>query len=293
MVWPRGRLSSRASATERVRPRGTPSSTANRFSHGRLASLAGCFALLASVPNIRVMAQETARPSRIDPKCQELLTKSIAALGGNAFLKFRTLYTKGRAFAFFEGETAGMAPFENTAEYPDKRRFAYGKSPPVVLINDGDDGWEIDRYGTIRQPLEQLRRWKIVNRYSLENLLREVIHEPGLLVQYGGVDFVDAAPAAILNLVDAREVRVKIYIHQTSALPIRISYSLQDPKTHEWENYEDSYGDYQKFQGIETPMHIGRFLNDERIAEVYRNVVVYDKPIAPGMFEPGNPKGVS
>jgi hypothetical protein len=260
---------------------------------GILLALAGSLTILTFGPGLPTAAQETARPSRIDSKSQEILAQCIEALGGDRFLKFRTLYTKGRAFAFFEGETAGMEPFENTTEYPDKRRFSYGKSPPVVLINNGDDGWETDRYGTIRQPLEQLRGWKVASRYSIENLLREVIHEPGLLVQYGGVDFVDAAPASILNLVDAREVRVRIYLHQTSTLPIRITYSLQDPKTHEREDYQDSYSDYQKFQGIETPMHIGHSLNDERISEVYRNQVVYDKPIPPGFFEPENPKGVS
>jgi hypothetical protein len=244
-------------------------------------------------PQLRASAQGTTPRSRIDPKSQELLTKSIAALGGESFLNFKSLYSKGRAFVFSEGETAGMEPFENVTEYPAKRRFSYGKSLPVVLINDGDDGWEIDRYGTIRQPLEQIRRWKVATRYSLENIFREVIHEPGLLVQYGGVDFVDAAPVSILNLVDSRQVRVRIYLHQSSALPVRISYSLQDLQTHEWENYDDSYGDYQKFQGIETPMHIGHFLNDERVSEVYRNQVVYDKPVPAGFFEPGNPKGVS
>ncbi len=150
---------------------------------GIFLALTSALVIFIFRPGLPTAAQETARPSRIDAKSQEILAKCVQALGGDSFLKFRTLYTKGRAFVFFEGETAGMEPFENTTEYPDKRRFAYGKSPPVVLINAGDDGWEIDRYGTIRQPLEQLRRWKIATRYSLENLFREVIHEPGLLVQ--------------------------------------------------------------------------------------------------------------
>ena len=32
---------------------------------------------------------------------------------------------------------------------------------------------------------EQVRRWTVSNRYSLENLLRLRIHEPGILIQDG------------------------------------------------------------------------------------------------------------
>jgi hypothetical protein len=278
----------------------TPSAPTNPFRDALRPGLTGILAILipvlaafAFVPELRPAAQGTSLPSRIEPKAQELLTRSIEALGGEQFLKFKTLYTKGRAFVFSEGETAGMEPYESTTEYPDKRRFSYGKWPPVVLINDGDSGWEIDRFGIIRQRPDQIRHWKLANRYSLENLLREVLREPGLLVQSGGVDFVDAAPAFVLDLVDTRQVRVRVYLHQTSFLPLRIAYQVQDPDTHEWQKYEDSYGDYQKIQGIETPKHVGHFLDDERITEIYRNEVVYDKAIPPGFFEPGNPKGVS
>ncbi len=255
--------------------------------------LVAVLAALVFGPELRPAAQGTNPPSRIDPKAQELLAKATQALGGESFLKFKSLHTRGRAFVFSEGETAGMQPFESTVQFPDKRRFSYGKFPPVVLINDGDRGWEIDRFGIIRQPPEQLRRWKLATRYTIENLLRELLREPGNLVQFGGVDFVDAAPAFVLDLVDASQVRVRIYLHQSSFLPLRISYQVQDPDTHEWQKYEDSYGDYQKFQGIQTPMHVAHFLDEERITEIYRTEAVYDKPIPAGFFEPGNPKGVS
>ena len=271
----------------------TPSAPTDLFWRGILITLMAGLAVSVFGPELRPAAQGTTPPSRIDPKAQALLTKSIEAFGGDQFLKFKTLYTKGRAFVFSESETAGMEPYESTTEYPDKRRFSYGKWPPVVLINNSDDGWEIDRFGTIRQPAEQLRHWKLANRYSYESLFREVLHEPGVLVQYVGVDFVDAAPAYLLDLRDAREARVRIYLHQTTYLPLRISYKVQDPETREWLDNVDSYSDYQRFQGIQTPMHVGHLLNDERISEVYRNQVVYDKPVPSGFFEPGNPKGVS
>ena len=72
----------------------------------------------------------------------------IQALGGPAFLKVKRLTTRGRIFSIRDESTSGFAPFESFVEYPDKRRFSYGKKPPVILINNGDQAWELDRYGT-------------------------------------------------------------------------------------------------------------------------------------------------
>src|SRR5574337_745231 len=108
-------------------------------------------------------------PARIDPKAQELLDRTIQALGGPAFLRVKTLSTRGRVFSIDEESTAGLAPFQSAVEYPNKRRFSYGKKKPVTLINNGDRAWELDRFGLTTQLPEQIYRWKISNRYSLEN----------------------------------------------------------------------------------------------------------------------------
>jgi len=115
----------------------------------------------------------------VDPQARQMLDRAIQILGGQAFLTAKTLTSKGRAFFFQDGATAGMEPYESYVQYPDKRRFSYGKTKPVILINDGDKGWELDRYGLISQPDQQLQGWILSNRYSLENLLRLRVNEPG------------------------------------------------------------------------------------------------------------------
>ena len=228
------------------------------------------------------------RPSRIDPKAQELLDHAIQALGGPAFLRFKTLTTHGRSYSISDGATAGFVTFESEVEYPDKRRFAYGsgKKKPVVLVNNGDRAWELDRFGLTHQMPEQVGRWKITNRYSLENLLRLRIQEPGLLIQDGGSDFVDNLATRVLEIHDANQVGVKLYISKTTFLPVRVVYRVQNPETHEWDEYADVYADYQKVQEAQTPMHITRFLNGERVLEIFRNSAQYDERYPPDYFEP-------
>src|SRR5271169_1313776 len=91
-------------------------------------------------------AQQPVAPrlaGHVDPQARQILDRAIQMLGGPTFLNAKALSTKGRAFFFQDGETAGMEPFESYVLYPDKRRFSYGKTKPVILINNGDKGWEL------------------------------------------------------------------------------------------------------------------------------------------------------
>ena len=212
------------------------------------------------------------RPSMINPKARELLDKCIQAMGGDAFLRFRTLTTRGRTFAISDEQTSGLAP--------------YGKSKPVVLINDGDKQWEVDSYGVTSQTPEQVRRWKLTNYYGIENLLRMRIREPGFLAQDGGVDFVNNLPARIMDMVDSQHVQIKLFLNRNTFLPTQISYTVPNPKAEEQDEFADIYGDYRQVQGIQTPMHISRFLNGERVGEIFRNSAQYDQSYPPDYFQP-------
>jgi hypothetical protein len=226
-------------------------------------------------------------PTTITPKAQALLKRTIQALGGQAFLQWKTLTTKGHVYALEEGQTSGFAPFQSTVEPPDKRRFSYGSGHPVTLINNGDEGWQIDQYGMIHQKPSDIERWKTANRYSLDNILRYLIHEKDILAEDEGTDFIENQPARVLEILDSRQSEIKIYIDRETSLPVQVTYHLIDPKTQEPKEYTDVYSDYQTFQGIQTPMHVTRYEDGERVAEIFRTSAVYEAPHPPDFFEPG------
>jgi len=225
-------------------------------------------------------------PSRIDPKAQQVLDRVVRALGGPAFLNMKRLTTRGRVYSITDESTSGFAPFESAVEYPDKRRFTYGKKLPVILINNGDQEWELDQYGQTDQLPEQVRRWKISSRYSLENLLRLRIHEPGMLIQMGGVDFVDNVATLSLDVVDAQATQLKLDLNRQTSLPVSIIYRVRDPKTGDWNEFADVYSDYKDIQGIMTPMHIARFVDGERVSEIFRSYAHYDDDYPSTYFQP-------
>ena len=190
-------------------------------------------------------------------------------------------------FAIEEGSTSGFAPFESTVEFPDKRRFSYGKgTTPVILVNNGDVGTQLDRYGMVRQSAEQIRRWKTSMRYGLEGLFRQIIHEPGLLAQDAGKDFVDNLAARVIDIMDRQQVHIRLYVNTKTWLPIRISYRIQNPETKEWDEFAEVYGEYKPFQGVQTPMQITRLRDGERYSEIFRNAAEYNAPYPANYFEP-------
>ncbi len=228
----------------------------------------------------------TPLPSRISPKAQELLNKAIQALGGPAFLNFKNVYTTGRVYAFSYGQMAGLEPFKSTYEPPDKRRFTYGKGKPVTLINNGEKAWELDQYGQTSQLPKQVQAWKIANRFGLDNLFRTLIKENGVLILDHGVDFVSNRPAYVIDIFDSQNDRIQLYLRRSDYLPLRVTYRLQNPRADDWDEYVDDYSDYQRFDGIMTPMSIIRTLNGERIGAIYRNTARYNQDVPANYFEP-------
>lgn len=245
-----------------------------------------------ATPQASPSAAASTRPVRIEPRAQALLDRALQALGGSAFLNFQTLTTHGRLFSISDaGE--GFVYFDSQTQFPDKRRLAYGlstKSKPIIVINNGDLGWEIDRIGMVHLDSADIRQWRFANRYGLENLLRLRIHEPGALVQAAGVDFVNNLPVDILDIVDASQTQIKLCLAHQTALPVEITYRKWNPEVNDWDDYADDYADFRTFQGIGTPMHITHSRNGRRYSEIYRNAAVYNETYPQRIFQdPGAP----
>ena len=255
-----------------------------------IVTCAACLALMTAAASFgaqQAQAQAPSTlPSRISPKAQEILNQTIQALGGPAFLNFKNISSSGRVFGFSNGQVAAVQPYKSTYAPPDKRRFTYGKGKPVTLINNGKEAWELDQYGLVHQLPEQVRRWKIANHYGLDNLFRSLIKQGGVLILDHGVDFVSNQPAYIIDVIDAQNIHIRVYIRKSNYLPLRVTYRLQNSITKDWEDYTDDYSDYQRINGIMTPMNIGRQLNGERIGEVFRSKASYNTTVPAGYFQP-------
>ncbi|MGA3325625.1 MAG: hypothetical protein ABSF45_14225 [Terriglobia bacterium] len=239
----------------------------------------GAFAVTLCLMPGTLQAQQPSAPQlpgRIEPQARQMLDRAIQALGGQAFLNAKSLTTKGRVFFFQDGATAGLEPFESYMLYPDKRRFSYGKTKPVVQIFNGDKAWELDRMGLMALSDREVQSWIRSNRYSVENLFRLRINEPGVLIQLGKVDFVDNVATQGIEVIAPGGTSVRVDLHRQTFLPSRVTYRVRNVQEEAWDDYSDAYSDYKTVAGIQTPMHITRYLNGDRIGETFRNSAQYN-----------------
>jgi hypothetical protein len=252
----------------------------------QVLGIAAAFVAMSVIPGTIPAQQPAAAPpaQHIDPQARQLLDRAIQAMGGQAFLNAKSLTTRGRVFFFADGNTAGVQPFESWFEYPDKRRFSYGKSKPVILINSEGKGWELDQYGLIVQPDDQIKNWNLSNRYSLENVLRVRVNDPGVLIQTGSADFVDNTPTQGIEITAPGGTSVRLDLHRQTFVPSRISYRVWNAKINDWDEYTDAYSDFKTVDGILTAMHITRYLNGDRIGETFRNSAQYNETYPANYF---------
>lgn len=255
-----------------------------------ILTVAACAGLMfLAQPGTALYAQKSSSdslPSRVSPKAQKLLDRAIQALGGQAFLHFKNLSTSGQVYRFYLGQMTMIEPFKNLYVPPDTRRFSYGKGNAIIMVNVGDKNWEYAHQGLDSQSYKELQRWKIANRFGIDNLFRRLIKEKGVLILDNGVDFVSNRTADVIEIFDAQNDRIKLYLHRSDFLPLRVAYRVENPATHEREDYVDKYSNYQRVDGIMTPMSIQRTRNGYRYGAIFRTTAKYNVPVKPNYFKP-------
>ena len=88
-----------------------------------------------------------------------------------------------------------------------------------------------------------------------------------MLIQIGKVDFVDNVPTQGIEITASGGTSVRLDLHRQTSVPYRITYRIRNVKEEAWDDYSDAYADYKTVDGIQTPMHVTRYLNGDRIGK--------------------------
>jgi len=238
-------------------------------------------------------------------KARALLDQAIQALGGQAYLTYQSRSEEGRYYALHHGRTESTGtPYIYYLEYPDKDRFEVLKQkdvhiipgtidvggiktnkPDLVLIHNGDKGYETTFKGTAAQDKVDLERYLRRRQHSVEWVFRKWITDPTVALFYLGLDVVDSKPAEGVSLLNSHDDSVEVWIDQTTHYPIKISYSWRDPKDKQKNVEEEVYDHYKPEQGIMTPHSITRYFNGETSQQRFINTAKYNLNLPETMFE--------
>jgi len=250
----------------------------------------------ASSPSIPV-DQENAH------KAKALLDQMFQALGGESYRSIQDISQEGRFYSFHHGESNSIGtPFVRFAKYPDKERvevvhlrnyhflfFSVGNVPikdksDIVLIHNGDRGYEITYKGTAAEPAADTADYLRRREHSLDWVLRKWLAEPGTALFYEGSTVAAQKDTQQVTIMNSQDQSVTLYIDSNTHLPVKKTFSWRDP-TDKQRNVEDEvYDKYRPVQGVMAPFDITRYYNGDMSNQRFLNSVSYNKGLSDSMF---------
>src|SRR5262249_1062601 len=192
--------------------------------------MAGLAAQETSVPKAETSAQTNQQ------KARAVLDQMVAALGGPAYLNVEDYYVEGRSGSFHNESLVSWSLFYRYWKSPDKDRYEITKERDIVELYVGDNAYEITYKGLqMLDPAkdEKLRQSLVRRHYSLDNVLRKWLKDPGVLLVDEGPGISEGHMAEKITIINSKNDAVTIFVSPDTHLPLERRFSVRDPRYRE------------------------------------------------------------
>lgn len=242
-------------------------------------------------------------------KAKALIAQAIEALGGPAYTSYTTRSEEGRTYSLYHSQTRGAGVlYRRFYKYADKDRVEVAlergmsvydiipfpipvpegkanKKTDVAIIHNGDKGFEVSYKGTEQEEAKDTRDYVRRRGTSLEWVLRQWIHEPGMAFFYDGTALGNANLADKVTITNSKNESVTLFLDTVTHLPVKKSFTWRDAKDKGQNVEEEQYDNYKPVQGIMTPYALSRFYNGDLVSERFLSKVKYNGDMADSLFE--------
>jgi len=228
-------------------------------------------------------------------KAAALIREVVNKRGGDAYLKVRTIVSRGTFTPYEKGVSASPESFVDYIAYPDKERTEFGKGDyKFIQTNSEGANWVYDgKQKMIRdQTDEQIKQFQQGARYELDNLLKVASKQSGVKLIYLGrrepwrgtfseavrIEFTDGG-SAILHI----DTRAK--------MPLMTEYKSigEDGPV----NNESRYYRWVDYNGVQYPTLIDSYREGKQSARISFDTIEMNVSIPDKLFaKPANIKEV-
>jgi len=218
-------------------------------------------------------------------KARMLLDQMIQALGGQAFLNLQDMEQQGRSYGFYHGNPSGQGSlFWRFWKWPDKERFELSKQRDVILIYNGDQGWEITYKGTRTVDPEDLKEYLRSREHSLNTVLRVWLKQPDTALIYEGFGLTQDKQVDKVTIINGKDEAVTLAIDRLTHLPVNKSYLVRDPVSREKDEMAEVYDNWRPEQGFNTAHTVLTMRNGEITRQRFIQTVSYNQGIPDSKF---------
>jgi len=238
----------------------------------------------------------------IEARGRKIVDDALAALGGQKFLNMQDRIETGRAYSFFHDQLSGLSVARIYTRYipvaPDRtgidlgiqERQAFGKKEDYYVLFRQEGAWEVTFRGPKELEADRIQRYHDTTLNNFFYILRQRLHEPGLIFESRGSDVIENLPVEAVDITDSQNRVVRVYFHQTTKLPVRQSWVSRDPVTKEREEEVTRFSRYRETNGIQWPQQMVRERNGEKTYEIFSESVSVNQGLAEGLFTVPNPE---
>ncbi len=252
----------------------------------------------------------SSQPIPTDPentkKARAVLDQAIEALGGQAYLNFQDVKQEGRSYSFHRGQTKGPGvSFTRTRKLWDKDRVDYTASQEidypfiyidipvgsskthVSLIYNGDKGYEVTNKGVRdMNDKDELGPYLRRRHFSLDAVLRQWLHQPGVALFYEGQTVAAQKPVDQVTVMNAKNEAVTLYLDSNTHLPVKKSFTWRDPTDKQRNIEEEVFDNYRPVQNVMTAFDDTRFFNGEMSGQAFLTKATYNQGAPDTLFSP-------
>jgi len=243
------------------------------------------------------LAAVAAAGQSAEERGRRLIQEALEALGGARFQAMRDRVESGRAYSFYREELSGLAratiytrylnppeaPAPGTLLVRERQSFGNNEDRGAVLFTDGQ-GYQITFRGARPLPAETLERFRETTLHNVFYILRQRLNEPGLLIEWQGSDLWEGGRIEAVQISDADNRRVTVFLSAQTRLPLRQVFYRRDPKLRRPIEEVTVFSKYREVGGVQWPFVIERERDGEKIFQMYSERAEINKGLTDELF---------
>jgi len=244
----------------------------------------------AGIPATSVCAADSPRD-----KGRRLAEKVIGGLGGDGFRNMHTRTEIGRAYSFYREQLTGLSIARIYTRYEDSveggglrevQRQVFGKKQEDAVIFTASEAFDVTYRGAKPLTDERVKQFRETTLHDIFYILRERFTEPGVEFEDAGADIVENQAVQTLDVFDAENRQLRVWVNAISFLPVKQRFRRWDPIINDWREEVTRYTKYRDVgHGVMWPYATERERDTEKIYEMYAEHVTIDDALAESMFE--------
>ena len=237
----------------------------------------------------------TLRAETAQERGRKIMDNAVQALGGDGFRYMQTRTETGRAYSFYRDKLTGLSiariytkylPPQENSPIHEVQRQAFGKKFDDAVIFTTGDAYEVTFRGA--KPLldERVKQFRESLLHDIFYILRMRLNEPGMAFEAKGKDVVENQPVEVIDIFDADNRNVTVWIHATTLLPVRQRFQRWDPIINDRREEVTRYTKYRESgNGVQWPFDTQRERDKEKIFEMYSEKVVIGEDLPNSLFQ--------